>query len=411
MLTSITMNTTTACIDGFRHCRLLLFLDGTFLKGRFKGFLLAATAKDGNQGLFPLAYAIVDSENNTNWGWFLQHLANVVPSDRTLTFVFDRNRNLWHKLRYVNSMHWIGLVSKLRKCAYAPTITTFNQMTDEFQQSGKAIATKFLVDAHPQHWVNAFFRGRRYGEMSSNAAESFNSWIREARNLPITRMVDSIRGQIMRQMAKRRVSAHTWTGAICPKMESRLEEAYNKSRSWKVSQANNDVYEVHSYPSVTMDIGRRTCSCFQWQINEFPCVHAIVAVRKSGRNLDDIVVPWYHVSEYRLTYAPTIYPIPTVEKPPFNPIDHVIYPPNVKRPPGRPKKKRIPSKDENVQQIRCGRCGRMGTTTVRLARNLFSRNPYTSISQFILFCFDHMNAYCGYMYYACTFNTAICALC
>ncbi|XP_028098384.1 uncharacterized protein LOC114298078, partial [Camellia sinensis] len=38
-----------ACIDGFRHCRPLLFLDGTFLKSRFKGFLLAATAKDGNQ--------------------------------------------------------------------------------------------------------------------------------------------------------------------------------------------------------------------------------------------------------------------------------------------------------------------------------------------------------------------------
>ncbi|KAL7181231.1 hypothetical protein ACSBR1_040162 [Camellia fascicularis] len=60
-----------ASIDGFRHCRPLLFLDGTFFKGRFKGFLLAATGKDGNQGLFPLAYAIVDSENHTNWGWFL----------------------------------------------------------------------------------------------------------------------------------------------------------------------------------------------------------------------------------------------------------------------------------------------------------------------------------------------------
>ncbi|KAL7246204.1 hypothetical protein ACSBR2_001353 [Camellia fascicularis] len=38
------------CIDGFIHCRPLLFLDATFLKGRFKGFLLAATTKDGNQG-------------------------------------------------------------------------------------------------------------------------------------------------------------------------------------------------------------------------------------------------------------------------------------------------------------------------------------------------------------------------
>ena len=37
-------------INGFQFCRPLLFLDGTFLKGRYKGILLAATAKDGNQG-------------------------------------------------------------------------------------------------------------------------------------------------------------------------------------------------------------------------------------------------------------------------------------------------------------------------------------------------------------------------
>ncbi|CAL5439953.1 unnamed protein product [Camellia sinensis] len=43
-----------ACIDGFKHCHPLLFLDGTFLKGRFKGNLLAATTEDGNQGAYSL---------------------------------------------------------------------------------------------------------------------------------------------------------------------------------------------------------------------------------------------------------------------------------------------------------------------------------------------------------------------
>ena len=39
-----------ACIAGFKNCRSLLFLDGTFLKGRYKGVMLAATGKDGNEG-------------------------------------------------------------------------------------------------------------------------------------------------------------------------------------------------------------------------------------------------------------------------------------------------------------------------------------------------------------------------
>lgn len=39
-----------ACISGFNHCRPILFVDGTFLKARHKGCLLAASGKDGNQG-------------------------------------------------------------------------------------------------------------------------------------------------------------------------------------------------------------------------------------------------------------------------------------------------------------------------------------------------------------------------
>ncbi|KAL7171083.1 hypothetical protein ACSBR2_035861 [Camellia fascicularis] len=86
----------------------------------------------------------------------------------------------------------------------------------------------------------------------------------------------------------------------------------------------------------------------------------MVAVRKSGRDLHDLVEPYFHVCEYRSTYATSIFPIPTVEQPTFDPHDYFINPPAVKRPPGRPKKKRILSRCEHVQQICCGRCGRMG---------------------------------------------------
>ncbi|KAL7194779.1 hypothetical protein ACSBR1_035086 [Camellia fascicularis] len=151
-------------------------------------------------------------------------------------------------------------------------------------------------------------------------------------------MVDSIRAKLMRQMAKRRVASQTWTGTICPKMESCLEKMFNKGRLWKVSQSNADVYEL----------------------NGFPCAYAIVAVQKNGRDLNTLVEPYFHMSAYHSTYATSIYPIPTVEQPPFDPNDFTINPPAVKRPPGRPKKKRFLSRGEHVQQIRCGKYGRMG---------------------------------------------------
>ncbi|KAL7194784.1 hypothetical protein ACSBR1_035091 [Camellia fascicularis] len=143
-------------------------------------------------------------------------------------------------------------------------------------------------------------------------------------------------------------------------MESRLEKMFNKGRLWKVSQSNADVYEVHSFSPVVVDIEHRTCSCFKWQLNGFPCTYAIVAVRKNGWDLNTLVEPYFHVSAYHSTYATSIYPIPTVEQPSFDPNDFTINPPAVKHPLGRPKKKRLLSRGEHVQQIRCGKYGCMG---------------------------------------------------
>ncbi|GMP83408.1 hypothetical protein CsSME_00037332 [Camellia sinensis var. sinensis] len=162
----------------------------------------------------------------------------------------------------MNNFHRIALITKFNNCAYAPTVTAFEEMVEKFTNSGKKITIDFLGNLPPQHWANAYFRCNRYGEMSSNAAESFNNWISEARHLPITHLVDSIRTQIMRQMSTRRETSQKWHGVLCPKIEKHLEKSYNEGRSWTVSQSSPAVYEVHSDPSVMVDVDRRTCSCF-----------------------------------------------------------------------------------------------------------------------------------------------------
>ncbi|KAL7219360.1 hypothetical protein ACSBR2_012432 [Camellia fascicularis] len=224
-------------------------------------------------------------------------------------------------------------------------------------KKGRAV---FLEDLPPQQWTKACFRNSRYGEMSSNAVKSFKSWIREARHLPISQLIDSIRANIVRQMAKRRRKAQALADVICPKMEAQLIKVYNKGKSWLVSQSNDNVHEVHSFPSVMVDVGKRTCSCFQWQINRFPCAHAVVVIHNSGLDLYELVATFYHVAAYQNSYKQTIYPIPTIEKPSFSAVYFVIQSPAVKRPPGRPKKKRMLSKREQVQQIRCGHYQCMG---------------------------------------------------
>ncbi|XP_020254285.1 uncharacterized protein LOC109831366 [Asparagus officinalis] len=54
------------CIEGFQYCRPLLSIDGTHLYGKYKGVLLVTTGVDADDGLFPLAFAVVDIENTEN---------------------------------------------------------------------------------------------------------------------------------------------------------------------------------------------------------------------------------------------------------------------------------------------------------------------------------------------------------
>jgi hypothetical protein len=63
---------------GLAYCQPITSngLDGTHLKHKYRGILLAATAVDG----MAVAHAIVDQENDENWLWFLQILHCIIPA-------------------------------------------------------------------------------------------------------------------------------------------------------------------------------------------------------------------------------------------------------------------------------------------------------------------------------------------
>ena len=55
-------------IERFEHCRPVMSIDGTHLYGKYKGKLLINMGCDGNNQLFPLAFAIIEGENADSWG-------------------------------------------------------------------------------------------------------------------------------------------------------------------------------------------------------------------------------------------------------------------------------------------------------------------------------------------------------
>ncbi|XP_039135769.1 uncharacterized protein LOC120273201 [Dioscorea cayenensis subsp. rotundata] len=88
-----------ACLLGFKHvCRPLCFIDGTYLLAKYGRILLSATAKDGNKGLFHVAFTIVDNETDVNCTWFFAILGEALYSqdtyDEIITFISDRSKGL-----------------------------------------------------------------------------------------------------------------------------------------------------------------------------------------------------------------------------------------------------------------------------------------------------------------------------
>ncbi|KAK3219897.1 hypothetical protein Dsin_013867 [Dipteronia sinensis] len=73
-----------ACIRGFRSSiRPVIAIDGTHLKGRFRGILFVAACSDGNEQVYPLAFGIGHKENRESWTWFLRRVRKCIdcPTD------------------------------------------------------------------------------------------------------------------------------------------------------------------------------------------------------------------------------------------------------------------------------------------------------------------------------------------
>ncbi|KAL4284336.1 hypothetical protein GQ457_16G014780 [Hibiscus cannabinus] len=81
--------------DGFKvGYRPIIGLDGCHLKGYYQGHLLAAVGIDADDSIYPISFAVVESENQSSWCWFLELLATdlEIENSHSFTFMTDRQK-------------------------------------------------------------------------------------------------------------------------------------------------------------------------------------------------------------------------------------------------------------------------------------------------------------------------------
>lgn len=86
-----------ACKKGFLEgYRTVIGVDGCHWKGPYMGQILTAVGVYGNNGMFPIAYAIVEFENKSSWIWFLELLKAYLNIENRAAWVFisDKQKGL-----------------------------------------------------------------------------------------------------------------------------------------------------------------------------------------------------------------------------------------------------------------------------------------------------------------------------
>lgn len=69
-----------------------LFWMTLIFQGNTREFLLTASGQDANFQVYPLAYTVVDSDNDKAWTRFMEKLERIIADSVNLTLISDRHQ-------------------------------------------------------------------------------------------------------------------------------------------------------------------------------------------------------------------------------------------------------------------------------------------------------------------------------
>ncbi|XP_056847429.1 uncharacterized protein LOC108833640 [Raphanus sativus] len=263
-----------ASINGLPIMRKVVVVDGTFLNGKYKGTLLTALAQDGNFQIFPIAFAVVDTENDDSCHWFFTQPKHLIPDDKGLAIISDTHKSIGKAIRNVYPLASRGictyhlyknilgrykgkdvfrLVKKAARCFRMPDFTAIYEEI-------KAIYPElhgYLERADPRLWARVHFPGERWFAERRDVAAS--------QPTTLTRCVEKLlQGRVTtaRLLTVQRIDAH------------HTEVTYGES--------------LH-----VVNLEGRKSTCRRFERERIPCSHAIAAAESRNVSRISLCSPYY----------------------------------------------------------------------------------------------------------------------
>nr|KAJ0225055.1 hypothetical protein LSAT_V11C100025760 [Lactuca sativa] len=359
---------------GFKAClRDFLGLDEAHIKGPYPGQILTAVGLDSNNGIYPLAYAIVEIENCESWKWFLECLGDDLDlhAMSNFTFVSDRQKGLLqvvsqlfpcagHRfcLRHIHEnmkKQWRTKEYKdhLWDCATATTVLEFNHFMHQFSLYDKS-AYEWLKSIPPQHLAKSHFTGRATIDMLlNNLCEVFNGKLVDGRGKPIISCLEFIREYMMKRIYNVLKCVGLLTSTTTKIMEKNEAAATQYIAEW----CGDEKYQVKGpwNDQHVVDMHERVCSCRKWELTGIPCRHVIYVLYNKAdhgecvHELHTYVHKVHWLKTWKTAFEYKVEPIKGLALWPRSECPMQITPPPHRNQPGRPKRNRRQSMEEKSQ--------------------------------------------------------------
>ncbi|XP_022868649.1 uncharacterized protein LOC111388195 [Olea europaea var. sylvestris] len=247
----IALNSSSWLLDNafgdFKILATLILVDGTILKSKYHDKLIIVTCQDVNFQIYPLAFGIVNSENDLSMRWFFTKLRKAIGEVKDLTFVTDRGPSLINGIfevfpgvRHGYSMYHIqgnlktkyrgkDIISLFRRTTEAYSVEECNKFMVKIR-SKSFQAQEYLTKMEIEHWARLYFSRRRYNRMTSNIAESLDVLFKRYRQLLILAPIVNIRIKLQQWFHDQRAKSQSCTSVLAPVQKEKLFKDVNVAR-------------------------------------------------------------------------------------------------------------------------------------------------------------------------------------
>ncbi|XP_073367583.1 uncharacterized protein [Aegilops tauschii subsp. strangulata] len=208
-------------------------VDGCFIKLSTGQQILAATGRDGNNNIYPIAFGVVDKEDTDSWTWFLTQLKDALGGERSLGII----------LSFLIGRRGDELKKHMDAASYSYTKNEHLAAMNDLKRECKA-AWAWLNKVPVHTWArHAMDFTCKTDLVVNNISEVFNKMILDVRGKPIKTMLEGIRTKLMVKFNTNRTKTETANWEICPTYAEMLEEAKYNSRWCQYLMAGPNIYQ------------------------------------------------------------------------------------------------------------------------------------------------------------------------